>query len=445
MTLGETRSAFRATAGSIVVTFAAQLALAVSGICVARLLGPSDRGRLALLVLFATVVTQLGCLGMPAAVTYWIARQPETAFAMVRGLRKVVLCQMSGLIGVQALILFFALRYAPGYDRRAAAVSLLGTPALVGWQYGLAVLQGQRRFVPWNICRLVFPVSYAITVGSLYLIGRADLVVVVVAWILLLWMAALSAVVLAVRGLGTGSVPASDRKGRTADGPEEPPRKRTMLAFGLKGLLGSVSPLQSFNLDQAIVGLIISPAALGIYVVAVAFTNLPFFIGQSVGAVAYPAIAARPERRFIARAILASVLAVLLSVGLIVFTLELALPWLIDVLFGAAFRASVGVARILLVYGLLVSLRRVLGDCARGAGLPGLSSLDELVALACTVPAALLLVDHGIRGVALAMVLSAGVGLVVIVVGLVIAMNRSGSRWREAPPRADGVLSESPG
>ena len=44
-------------------------------------------------------------------------------------------------------------------------------------------------------------------------------------------------------------------------------------------------------LDQAVVGLFMPPSVLGLYVVAVAFTNLPRFVGQSIGMVAYPTVA----------------------------------------------------------------------------------------------------------------------------------------------------------
>ena len=59
---------------------------------------------------------------------------------------------------------------------------------------------------------------------------------------------------------------------------------------------------QSFDAAMAVctvIGLFLAPAALGLYVVAQAFTNLPRFISESVGAVAYPNIAASADRRVI--------------------------------------------------------------------------------------------------------------------------------------------------
>ena len=73
--------------------------------------------------------------------------------------------------------------------------------------------------------------------------------------------------------------------------PDRVPPIRRLVAFGAKGLLGSNSPVEYYRLDQAVVGLFLTPVALGLYVAALAFTNLPRFISTSVGMVAYPHVA----------------------------------------------------------------------------------------------------------------------------------------------------------
>ncbi len=69
-----------------------------------------------------------------------------------------------------------------------------------------------------------------------------------------------------------------------------------MLSFGVRGMLGASSPIEYYRLDQAVVGLFLAPVALGIYTVALAFTNLPRFVSTSVGMVAYPHVAAEQDR-----------------------------------------------------------------------------------------------------------------------------------------------------
>ena len=155
------------------------------------------------------------------------------------------------------------------------------------WIYGLAVLQGIQDFRALNLCRLIFPPLNAMLLIVLWVSGVGDLVLVTAIWVSLYLLSALITVAVARR-----------RVRRLPDPePDELPSNRDLAVFGAKALLGSASPLTQFQLDQTIVGLFISQAALGIYVVAVAFTNLPRFIAQSVGLVAYPHVAAAPDGR----------------------------------------------------------------------------------------------------------------------------------------------------
>ena len=64
----------RSVVGSLVASGGLQLIVIVSGVLVARSLGPQDRGYFALLVVVSGVCALIGNLGLPAAVTYYVAR-----------------------------------------------------------------------------------------------------------------------------------------------------------------------------------------------------------------------------------------------------------------------------------------------------------------------------------------------------------------------------------
>ena len=55
----------RATISSVMTAFAVQLLSLASGMAAARMLGPEDRGYLALLMLVPVILTQLGGLSNP--------------------------------------------------------------------------------------------------------------------------------------------------------------------------------------------------------------------------------------------------------------------------------------------------------------------------------------------------------------------------------------------
>jgi O-antigen/teichoic acid export membrane protein len=117
-------------------------------------------------------------------------------------------------------------------------------------------------------------------------------------------------------------------------------------------------------------------------------------------------------------------LTALVLCGATVAAIELGLPVLVPLLFGAPFHAAIGVAQILLISALLFALRRVLSECARGAGRPGLGSIAEVISLITLFPAVAALYHLGARGVALALVIAAFTGLAGMVVGLVVPAPR---------------------
>lgn len=60
-----------ATLGSVLTGAWGQIAVAVTGPVVARLLGVENRGELALLLLVPIAICQLGSLGLPQAISYF--------------------------------------------------------------------------------------------------------------------------------------------------------------------------------------------------------------------------------------------------------------------------------------------------------------------------------------------------------------------------------------
>jgi O-antigen/teichoic acid export membrane protein len=161
--------------------------------------------------------------------------------------------------------------------------------------------------------------------------------------------------------------------------------------FGLKGMLGSFSPTETLRADQAIVGVVLSPTALGLYTTALAFTNLPRLIAQSLGLVVYPRAAATEDPVAALRSVWRFVgLATGITLA-IVLVLEAATPFLIELLFGAEFLPAADATRILLIGTVFLAARRVLGDGVRGLGHPEASTYAELVSWALLLPALLVL------------------------------------------------------
>ena len=169
-------------------------------------------------------------------------------------------------------------------------------------------------------------------------------------------------------------------------------------------------------MDQAVVGLFLSPVALGLYSVAVGLTNLPRFLGQSVGMFTYAQTAAMSPRRGVRAIWRYTTVGTALSLTVVLVIEVLAGP-LVTLFFGDAFRDSVSLVRILLVGSLLLAVRRVLAEGARGLGEPMFGTRAEVASWLALLPLlALLAPTLGVDGVAIAMAISSGISLMVLAV-----------------------------
>jgi O-antigen/teichoic acid export membrane protein len=427
---------------SVAAGLAMQTTLIVSGIAVARMLGPTDRGYFALLSLLPVVLWQLGSLGLPVATTYFVATRAYSVGEIVGRVRPHAAFQALALVPLHALLLVTLLRGDPDNVLTAGCLTLLMVPACLAQQYGIAVLQGQLLFVPFNVLRVLPLLLYSAAALGLLLLNVESLPAVCAAWTLSYLASGLSALAVARRSLRRRA-PRSDRPGQLCQAPDRNLVRR-MYRFGLRGLLGSSSPIETFRLDQALVGLVLTPAALGIYVVALALTNVPRFVAQSIGMVAFPQIASQADSGNDLRSIWRFLGVTLVLAAAVVVVLEACAPALVRIFFGSAFVDAVPVVRILLIGSLCFAGRRVLTDAARGAGHAFAGSLAELCSWAVLIPL-LLILPSDVQGVAAALTISSAVSFAALaaIVLLLGRVRQDGAAAVAVGPGPSAVMRRS--
>jgi len=368
-----------------------QFFLLLSGILSARMLGPEGRGIYALIILFPTVLAQVGAFGMPQAVVFFLSRNPGRLASILRSIVPVFIGQVTLSVIALGLMMRFDL-VGQGFSPEVIGLGILATiPSLLVQRYGMAVFQGLRMFGYFNALRLLNSGMMAITMILLYGAGVTSFVYVVIGWVIV--QNVTGAIVL----LSAFYLLPYKRTDSDFVQPISP-----LVRFGVKGMLGFSSPLGKWRLDQLIIGLLLPPASLGIYVVGRAFTNLPALLSNSVSMITFPVVAGVGQidraRFLVYRFLVVTGLVNVLLVSILVYLM----PTLVKLLFGLEFMAAVPVARILMVGSLFYAARRIINEGSRGMGHPQISTIAEIVIYPLMLILGLASIpSYGIIGVAL--------------------------------------------
>ncbi len=401
---------------AVLASLQGQAALLVSGVFAARLLGVEGRGMLALIILFPSTISLLAALGVPSAAVYFIAGRPNAGARLAGRLAVIFRRQAIGalLIHGAALIWMYQAGATPGL-LIGSLIVLPATVLMLMLQYGLAYLQALERWPEFNFIRALPASLYAVGMLGLFMLGWKSVTAAAGVWLLAYAVAGSAAY---RRGW-----PSSAEPPQRAD-----PASRSLIGFGVRGLAGAASPVEALRLDQLLIGILLSPASLGLYAAGLSFSHLPRLVAQSTGMVSYPRIASKAlhsRSEAMAEMIRYCAIGSVLTIGATAILYALiprALPWL----FGHDFTPATAAAQVLVLGSGVMSIRRLLAESARGLGLPTLGSVGELASWIIFVPAALFGAREGIVGVAWASTAAAGGSLSVLLASIFWL------RWRES-------------
>ena len=363
-----TSSSIRALLGSLLSVASVQFALVITGTLTARFLGPEQRGYWALFLIISAVSSQLVPLGTPAALAFFLSRAPGTERELVRALLPVIAVQLLFAVAITALISRLVLDQYWTLIGRAAIVAIPSAALAIAHNYALSVLQGLQRFTRMNILRSIPSLAFATLLLVVFASGHTTLLAASSSWTAGVGVAAIISTTLAYRSITQLPYQAHDKA----------PSVTSVVTFGLKGMLGSISPVESLRLDQALVGFLLTPVQLGFYAAAIAFTNAPRLACIAVSSVAYPVVASSKTMKQ-ARAISVKYILVAATFcAMLWMAITLAAPLLVSNLLGDSFLPSVQLVPLLLTASTAYALRRLVGDFCRAAGKPAIGTYAEL-------------------------------------------------------------------
>jgi O-antigen/teichoic acid export membrane protein len=363
----------------------------------ARLLGVQGRGELAAIQMWPSAVAGFAALGLPEAVVYFAARDPERAASY---LSSALGCALAAVIPFSLLgyaLMPVLLRAQAPWVVADARWYMSVFPAVIAVGGTLLIsLRARGHFLIWNVFRTAPAIGLLAVLAAAWLYNRATPGFVAAGTVLmwLLMAGALAHIVL-----------------RRIPGPYLPHARQSgaMLRYGLPSVLGGLPQLLNYRLDQILMASMLPAQMLGFYVVAVAWSGALSPVLSAVGSVLFPHIAsqASSQRRALLfpKAIRLSALTSLcLAAGLLLIT-----PWAITLVFGPAFHASIRPACVLVIAAAAATVNTVLEEGIRGLGRPGVVTRAEFVGLAVTFVALLVLLPRmGIMGAALASMMAYG-------------------------------------
>lgn len=376
----------------------------VSGVILARWLGPYDRGVLAIVLLVPSTVLTLVKLGISPATVYFINRKEASVDQVASNSVMLALA-----LGVASALLVWALRDTLLHDvlkdvpAWALLLALVRVPLLLLDNYLYGVLQATGRFSLYNRRLLQ---SEAV---------RLALVVTLVMG-LDLGLPAAVAIYTAIALLNAGWLVASMARVMRITPGFDAGLLRRMLAFGLRSYVQIATAHLLLRISVYMVTVYLGPAQTALYALAMHFTELVLEVPQAIGLVLYPRLAAlgadeihRLTAQTCRRTLLVTIPA---AAGMALLG-----PWMITLWYGQPYAgagaplpwAAVGVA--------MMSIWAILTRNFTARGKQRVNTTAGLLALVLNVVLNVRLIpDHGIVGAALATAIAYSAACLVLIV-----------------------------
>lgn len=384
-------------AGHMVLTAGTNILLAllglVTGVLAARLLGPEGRGELAAIQLWPTFIATVAMLGLPDALVYFSAREPDKAGRYLGSAMSLAVLSSLPFMVVGYLVIPLLLSAQSAEVIRAARWYLLLVPlyTLVGMPYH--PLRGRHDFGFWNALRITPNIGWLVVLVLAWFLGQAEPQFVAVAYLVVLSLLFFPVTYIVVKRI---------------PGPFWPDTRKwkPMAHYGVPSVISSVPQMLNFRLDQILMAALLPAQVLGLYVVAVAWSGAVQPLLTAIGTVLFPNVASQPDRDQQALAFAQGTRfgvfgAIVMTIIFMVLT-----PWLLPFLFGARFAAAITAALVLVVASAIASVSSIMEDGLRGLGHPTAVMWAEFAGLVVTaISLWFLLRPLGIMGAALSSLL----------------------------------------
>lgn len=372
-----------------------------TGVLTARALAPSGRGELAAIILVPSLLGFLSTLGIPSALIYHMKRHPADQQGLVGAALLINMFTGAIFVGIGYVALPLVLHQYSADVINVARWFLLTIPMALLYTTCASVFEASNNFWYSNSSRVLSPLlTFALLVGLL-LDRRLDAVSAAVAY-------SIPSLPIAVK------VILDVVKRHHPQLPAVPVIYRRLLGYGLRFYGVDVLRVVGQQVDQILVVAFLSPAKMGLYVVALSVASVLGILQASISRVLLPRIAARPLAEVVERVGRATRVSCSLTLLLTVLIVALG-PELLHLFYGSRFESGTGLLRLLAVEALVSATALGLMQTFAAVGKPGLIAMFQGAGVALTVPLLILLIPRlGLVGAGLALLTSSTIRLCLI-------------------------------
>jgi O-antigen/teichoic acid export membrane protein len=375
-----------------------------TGILTARTLQPAGRGELAAMILWPLFMASITTFGLPSSLIYYLRRQPEERERLIaNGLLMAAVLGVIAATGA-AFILPWWLRQYSSSIVHAAEWFLLTVPICSITLMGRAILEASDQFSASNAIQTLTP--FATLVGLLMFLATHRLnpytaaAAYIAASIPTFWL-----MVRRVRDIGLRNWHYT------------PSIMNLMMGYGIRSygidLLGTLA----LQVDQVLVISLLSPSAMGSYVVVLSLSRMLNLFQNSVVMVLFPKAAGRASTEVVALTGNSVRISGLVT-GLSAIVLCATGPMLLRMLYGREYADAIGSLRILILEVVLSGATFILAQAFMALGRPGIVTILQGIGLSLSVPMMLWLIPrYGIYGAAISLLTSTIARLIFIYSG----------------------------
>lgn len=402
------RSFASRTAITVVTNLLLSLIGFLSGMILARVLGPESRGELAAIQLTSTIWAPISLLGVADALVYYCSRYPHQssswlASGMSTTIFSALLFSLALYVGMPYL-----LRSQPDSVVYAARVFLivLYLDATVGLL--THTVRGSGSIVDWNLMRLLSAFMWLVVVSINWYKGGMTSESLAYGYVIGYFALSVPLILISRRSI-VGAFQVDRRKWKP------------LLKYGLSSVFAFVPMTLNLRLDQALMAASMPSHLLGVYVVAVSWSSIliPIVVGGVAGVLMpYVAAIGVDKDRGVAKIKDAVQLTVFFIIPATAIFISVT-PFFLPFLFGREYITAVPISIILTIAAAVQGTNTVIESGIRGLGFPIDVMYAELAGLMVAVVLLFLLLGpYQLMGAAVASLISYSLILVILMLQL---------------------------